>query len=72
MDISVEKNGKVVSIKVVEDKDEVMIITQSGIVIRTPAKGISVIGRATKGVRVIRIGEGDRVTSVALIRENGD
>lgn len=62
-----EKNGKVVGIQSVTDDDELMLISQSGVLIRIPAKGISVIGRSTQGVRVMKIAEDDRVIGVAKI-----
>jgi DNA gyrase subunit A len=69
-----DKNGKAVAIKPVTDDDQLLLITQSGIAIRTPANQISVIGRNTQGVRVIKLEEGDRVTSVAVVqeKENGN
>jgi len=62
-----EKNGKVVAIKDVTDKDELILITQKGKTLRTSAKNIRVIGRNTFGVRLIQLDEDDRVTSVARI-----
>jgi len=62
-----DKNGKVTGIVSVKDDDELMLISQSGILIRTPANGISVIGRNTQGVRVMRISESDSVISIAKI-----
>jgi DNA gyrase subunit A len=44
-----------------------MIMTAQGVMIRLPVKGISLIGRNTQGVRVINLGEGDRVVDVACI-----
>lgn len=62
-----DKNGKVVSVESVTDKDELMIISQKGVLIRTPASGISVIGRNTQGVRIMKLEEGDKVISLAKI-----
>lgn len=62
-----EKNGKVVAIKSVKEDDGLMLISRKGIIIRTAAKGISVIGRNTQGVRVIRPDEGDTAVNAALI-----
>ncbi|MEM4254291.1 MAG: DNA gyrase subunit A [Candidatus Woesearchaeota archaeon] len=69
-----DKNGKAVAIKTVKDDDQLLLITQSGIAIRVPANQISVIGRNTQGVRIIKLGEGDKVTSVAVVqeKENGN
>jgi DNA gyrase subunit A len=65
-----ERNGKVVTIKEVVDEDELMLITQKGIIIRQPVKQISVIGRNTQGVRLINLGAGDRVVDVARVVKN--
>jgi DNA gyrase subunit A len=62
-----ERNGKVVDIKEVVTDDELMLITQKGIIIRQPAKQISVIGRATQGVRLINLAAGDKVVDVARV-----
>ncbi len=62
-----DKNGKVVGIASVTDGDELMLISQSGILIRTPVKGISVIGRNTQGVRVMKLDEKDKVISLAKV-----
>jgi DNA gyrase subunit A len=62
-----EKNGQVVGIAQVTDNDELMLISQSGVLIRTPVTGISVIGRNTQGVRVMRLDEKDKVISLAKI-----
>jgi DNA gyrase subunit A len=62
-----DKTGKMVTIKEVVDSDELMIITQQGQVIRLPLSGVRVIGRATQGVRLINLDEGDRVVDVARV-----
>lgn len=62
-----KRNGNVASVKSVKDTDEVMFISKKGIVIRTSAHHISVIGRNTQGVRLMRLGEGDAVVSSAKI-----
>ncbi len=62
-----DKNGRVVGISSVSDDDEVMLISQSGVLIRTAAKYISVIGRSTQGVRVMKLGENDKAIGVAKI-----
>lgn len=62
-----DKNGKAVAVQAVKDDDELMLISQNGIIIRTPASGISSIGRATQGVRVMRLDQGDKVVSAAKI-----
>ena len=62
-----DKNGKAVAVQAVKDDDELMLISQNGIIIRTPASGISLIGRATQGVRVMKLDQGDKVVSAAKI-----
>lgn len=62
-----EKNGKAVGVKVVGDEDDIIVITKEGVVLRTKVDSISVVGRNSQGVRVIRINEEDRVSSVGKI-----
>jgi DNA gyrase subunit A len=64
-----EKTGYLVAIKEVKTNDELMIINKSGIAIRTKItdKNIRVMGRATQGVKLIRLSEGDEISSVAKI-----
>ncbi|MBT3985098.1 DNA gyrase subunit A [archaeon] len=62
-----EKNGEVVAIKTVKEDDELMLVSQNGVIIRVPITGIALIGRATQGVRIMRLNSGDRVTTVARI-----
>ncbi len=62
-----EKTGKLVAIKEVVDQDELMIISEGGVVIRCPISGVSIIGRATQGVRMMNLEEGDRVVDVARV-----
>ena len=62
-----ERNGKAIAIKSVTGEDDVMFISQKGNIIRVPAKGISVIGRNTQGVKLIRLEEGDKAVGVAKI-----
>ncbi len=59
-----EKTGRMVAIKEVADEHDLMIITQKGIVIRQPVNQIRLIGRATQGVKLIRLDERDRIASV--------
>ncbi len=62
-----EKTGKVVGVKVVDGTEDLMLITQSGTIIRTDVSGIRVCGRATQGVIVMRFkDEDDRVIGMAL------
>jgi len=62
-----EKNGEVVAIREVSDDSEVIIMTESGKMIRCRAKDISVIGRNTQGVRLIKLKNKDRVTAIAEV-----
>ncbi len=64
-----EKNGNVIGLKVVDDEDELMFITQTGILLRIKAKEVGVIGRATQGVRVMRLSADDKVVSLAKVVE---
>ncbi|MCK4414247.1 MAG: DNA gyrase subunit A [Candidatus Eisenbacteria sp.] len=67
-----ERKGALVSIKEVSDDDEVMLTTFNGMVIRLRMKQVSVIGRATQGVKLINLQEEDRVTDVAKIITGGE
>lgn len=62
-----EESGGVAAAQRVLDNDELMVITRDGVVIRIKASDVSVVGRNTKGVRVINVGEGDRVVSVGRL-----
>ena len=65
-----ERNGPVVAVATVTEADEVMLITNQGMLIRMPAKGISVIGRNTQGVRLITLESKDeQVVAVARVAE---
>ena len=61
------KNGKVVGLKSVSDRDETMLITEKGMIVRSPIKDIRETGRSTQGVRLMRVNPGDKVASVAKI-----
>ena len=62
-----EKTGALVAIKAVKDTDELMIINESGLTIRIAVADLRVMGRATQGVRLIRLEKGDKISSVAKI-----
>ena len=62
-----DKVGKMVTIKEVVDKDDLMIITNQGVLIRLPVAQIRSIGRATQGVKLIKLGEGTLVSSITRI-----
>jgi DNA gyrase subunit A len=67
-----EKTGKLVAIKEVTDKDDLMIINKSGISIRINVSELRIMGRATQGVRLIKLNEDDSISSVAKIEKMGD
>ncbi|NQV08758.1 DNA gyrase subunit A [Candidatus Woesearchaeota archaeon] len=68
-----ERNGNVVSIKSVSADDELMFISRKGIIIRTSASYVSVIGRNTQGVKLMKMAQGDYVVSAAkVISENNN
>jgi len=67
-----ERNGRVVGMATVHDEDEFMLITQQGKVLRTVARDIRTIGRATQGVRLIEIDADDRVVSLARLAERDE
>lgn len=62
-----EKTGNLISIKNVTNEDDLMIINKSGIAIRMAVKDLRVMGRATQGVRLIKIDEGDEIAAVAKV-----
>jgi len=62
-----EKTGKIAGIKVVNESDDIMLISDDGTLIRMCAKDISMLGRATQGVTLMRMDEGKKVVSVARI-----
>jgi DNA gyrase subunit A len=67
-DIDTEgRNGDVVGVKLVGDTDEMMMITQNGILIRTRASDVRQVGRNTQGVRLIRIVDGDKLGAMARV-----
>ncbi len=63
------KNGPVVAVARVAKDSDAMIVTQQGKLIRVPAKQIRAMGRAAQGVRLLRLGEGDRVAAAAAVIE---
>ena len=67
-----EKTGHIIGIKVVTDDDDVMIITYNGVIIRIHASDISVLGRNTQGVTLMRTHEGGRVVSIAKLVPEDD
>ena len=68
-----EKTGHIVGAMVVNDNHEFMVSTLQGTLIKLAVGDVSTIGRATQGVRVIRLGEGDLVGAVTrILPEEGD
>lgn len=67
-----EKTGHIIGVKVVTDNDDVMLITASGTVIRLNVNGISVLGRNTQGVTLMRTSEGGKVVSIAKLTPEED
>ncbi|MBI5579785.1 MAG: DNA gyrase subunit A [Deltaproteobacteria bacterium] len=67
-----QRNGKVVAIRLVNDEDDVMLMTNIGKVIRTSIRGISVISRNTQGVTLIGVDVGERVVGAARLGEKDD
>lgn len=62
-----DKNGHVVATKAINGEEDIMIITESGVLIRMPMESISETGRNTQGVRLIRLGDGEEVATVARV-----
>ncbi|MCB0458146.1 MAG: DNA gyrase subunit A, partial [Flavobacteriaceae bacterium] len=67
-----EKTGNLVAIKSVTDNDDLMIINKSGIAIRMEAADLRVMGRATQGVRLIKVREDDSIAAVAKVMKDED
>lgn len=66
----IEKTGAVVGAKAVNDENEIMLITTSGIIIRTPVNDISVLGRITSGVKLMDIDDDAIIAKIAKVRES--
>ena len=62
-----EKNGNIISFKIVKEDEDLMIITDSGIIIRMDVNQISTTGRVAQGVRLIRLNDDQKVSSIALL-----
>ena len=67
-----EKTGKLVTLKSVSDNDDLMIINKSGIAIRMQVEDLRVMGRATQGVKVISLKDGDSIAAVAKVMKDDD
>jgi DNA gyrase subunit A len=67
-----DRNGRVVAVPFVHEEDEVMVITAQGMILRMRVKDVAIHGRATQGVRLIELGEGDHVVGVAKLAEKDE
>ncbi len=66
------RNGPVVGVRTVNDGEEIIVMSSKGQAIRTPVENISVIGRNTSGVRIIRLGEDENVATFAVVPKEKD
>ena len=66
----IEKYGKVASVALVSPEDDIIMISSDGILIRIPASQINIVSRTSKGVRVMRLAEGERVVSAIAVKES--
>jgi len=64
-----ERNGQLIGAAQVSDEDQVMLITNKGMLVRTKVSEINVIGRNTQGVTVIKLKEGEKLVNLAPISE---
>lgn len=64
-----DRNGRVVGAVLVNEEDEIMLISDQGTLIRTPVNQVSVTGRNTKGVRLVNLAEDERLASIERIVE---
>jgi DNA gyrase subunit A len=62
-----ERNGKVVSAHAVREDDSVMMMTATGMMVRSPVRDLRIIGRNTQGVRLINLDEGDQLVSATCV-----
>ena len=67
-----ERNGKVVGAVQVDDNDEIMLISNRGTLVRTPVSGVSVVGRNTQGVTLIKTREDEKIVALQRIEEVKD
>ncbi len=67
-----EKNGTIASFKIVEENQDLMIITDSGMIIRTPLSQISTLGRVTQGVKLINLKENQKVAEISLVNKENE
>ena len=62
-----DRNGRMVGALQVSLDDEIMLMSQNGVLVRTPVKDISIVGRNTQGVRLIRLEDGDQLSGLERI-----
>jgi DNA gyrase subunit A len=67
-----ERNGDVVGVRVVSDEDHLILISDKGKLIRVPVAGVPLVGRNTQGVRIMRVEEGEVVSSVERLADPED
>lgn len=67
-----DKTGLLVAIKVIGDEDDLMITNKSGILIRISAAGLRIMGRATQGVKVIRLDKNDQISDITIVEHDED
>lgn len=67
-----ERNGRVVSAKLVTETDETMLITTGGVLIRSPVSQIREMGRATQGVRLINLGADEKLAGLVKVKEQDE
>jgi DNA gyrase subunit A len=67
-----EKTGELVNLKVVQPEDELLIITHNGIIMRQRISDIRETGRVAQGVKLINLGESDKVAAVAKILQDAE
>lgn len=65
-----QKKGQLAAMKVVEDADQLMIVSDDGVIIRTPVKDVSQLGRSTQGVKIMDVAEKSHVTDVAIATDD--
>ena len=67
-----DKTGNIVEVKPVREDEELMAITSSGVVIRTPVESVSVYGRAAQGVKIMRTSDDEKVVAIAKVKNEKD
>ncbi len=67
-----DKTGDIVEVKPVKEDEELMAITSSGVVIRTPVNSVSIYGRATQGVKIMRTSDDEKVVAIAKVKNEKD